>query len=208
MFEPLQKQALDPVIVEMERRWHTSGIPGLYEGNNGPVSRERARNIRALLYPKPQLPHGAMERLHIAGPGGELELRIIRPVSGEPTGTLVYYHGGGWVVGDVDSHEAHAIRLANRAGVVVVNVEYRLAPEHTFPAAYDDAVAAMVWANAHLAQLGGATNLWRSEAIVRAATSRQPLLCMRVMRGLPWPSSCCCIPPPICKVATAQKSHT
>lgn len=156
MFEPLEKKPLDPVIVEMERRWHASGIPGLYDGNNGPVSRERARNIRALLYPKPQLPHGAMERLYIAGPGGELELRIIRPVSGEPTGTLVYYHGGGWVVGDVDSHEAHAIRLANRAGVVVVNVEYRLAPEHTFPAAYDDAVAALDWAHAHLAQLGGA----------------------------------------------------
>ena len=70
---------------------------------------------------------------------------MIAPVEGAAKGTLVYFHGGGWVVGDLDSHEAHAIRLANRAGVAVVNVGYRLAPEHPFPAAVDDAIAAMRW---------------------------------------------------------------
>lgn len=155
MFTPIPQEPLDAAVAAMEQRWKESGIPGLYEGGNGPVSRERARNIRALLYPKPRLKHGALERLNITGPGGDMPVRIIRPLSGAVTGTLVYFHGGGWVVGDVDSHEAHAIRLANRAGVVVLNVDYRLAPEYKFPAAVDDAASAAVWAHKHLDKLGG-----------------------------------------------------
>ncbi len=109
----------------------------------------------ALLYPKPKLPTGKIERLAIPGPGGELPIRMIWPVDGAATGTVVYFHGGGWVVGDVDSHEAHAIRIANRVRVVVVNVDYRLAPECPFPAAVDDAIAALRWTATHLDRLGG-----------------------------------------------------
>ena len=146
---------LDPAIVEIDRRWKAAGIPDLYEGGNGPVSRERARNVRALLYPKPKLPEGRIESRTIPGPAGNMAVRVIYPLSGEITGTLVYLHGGGWVVGDLESHEAHAIRLANRAGVVVLNVDYRLAPEHPFPAAADDTQAAVQWASTHLDELGG-----------------------------------------------------
>jgi len=146
---------LDPAVVEIDRRWKAAGIPDLYEGGNGPVSRERARNVRALLYPKPKLPEGRIESRTIPGPAGNMAVRVIYPLSGEITGTLVYLHGGGWVVGDLESHEAHAIRLANRAGVVVLNVDYRLAPEHPFPAAADDAEAALQWASTHLDELGG-----------------------------------------------------
>jgi acetyl esterase/lipase len=146
---------LDPAIVEIDRRWKAAGIPDLYEGGNGPVSRERARNVRALLYPKPKLPEGRIESRTIPGPAGNMAVRVIYPLSGEITGTLVYLHGGGWVVGDLESHEAHAIRLANRAGVVVLNVDYRLAPEHPFPAAADDTEAALQWASTHLDELGG-----------------------------------------------------
>lgn len=156
MFEPIPKEPLDASLVEIARRWKEAGVPDLYEGGDGPVSRERARNVRAFLYPKPKLPQGSIEATTIAGPAGPITVRIIRPVSGNVTGTLVYFHGGGWVVGDLDSHEAHAIRLANRAGVVVLNVDYRLAPEHKFPAAMDDSEAAVAWAHAHLDQLGGA----------------------------------------------------
>ena len=155
MTDTAEREPLDPAIADMQRRWHASGIPDLYEGGNGPISRERARNVRALLYPKPQLPQGRIESRKLPGPGGDIPVRIVHPVSGAATGTLVYFHGGGWVVGDLDSHEAHAIRLANRAGVVVVHVDYRLAPEHRFPAAVDDAEAAVQWAHAHLAELGG-----------------------------------------------------
>ena len=150
------KQPLDPDIAAMEQRWKDSGIPGLYEGRNGPVSRERARNIRALLYPKPKLPTGKLERTTIPGPDGAITVEVVHPVEGTPLGTLVYYHGGGYVVGDIDSHQAHAIRFANRARVVVLNVDYRLAPEHPFPAGVSDAIAAAKWAAANLGRLGGA----------------------------------------------------
>ena len=152
-----QKPApLDPIIADMERKWRDSGIPGLYVGGNGPVSRERARNIRSLLYPKPKLPTGRLERSTITGPNGPITIETIWPAEGEPLGTLVYYHGGGWIIGDIDSHQAHAIRFANRSRVVVVNVDYRLAPEHPFPQGVDDAIAAAQWASANLAKLGGA----------------------------------------------------
>lgn len=149
-------QPLDPIIAEMERKWRDSGVPGIYDGGNGPVSRERARNVRALLYPKPTLPTGRLERFDIPGPNGPILVEAVRPVEGEPTGTLVYYHGGGYIIGDIDSHQAHAIRFANRARVVVLNVDYRLAPEHPFPQGVDDAIAAAQWAAAHLDRLGGA----------------------------------------------------
>jgi acetyl esterase len=155
--------ALDPVLADIARRWKESGIPDLYEGcmdpHGGPVSRERARNIRALFYPKPNLPTGKIEVLNLDGPHGAIPVRIIWPHESaratQPLSTLVYFHGGGWVVGDLDSHEMHAVRLANEAHCVVVNVDYRLAPEHQFPAAYDDALAATLWAHANIARLGG-----------------------------------------------------
>jgi acetyl esterase/lipase len=151
-----EKQPLDAAIVDMERKMRESGIPGFYAGGNGPLSRERSRNVRALLYPKPKLPTGRIERSTIAGPNGPITIETIWPAEGEPLGTLVYYHGGGWIIGDIDSHQAHAIRFANRARVVVVNVDYRLAPEHPFPQGVDDAIAAAQWAAANLAKLGGA----------------------------------------------------
>jgi len=153
---PSQTAPLDPIIAAMERKWHDSGIPGLYVGGNGPVSRERARNIRALLYPLPKLPTGRMERSTIPGPNGPITIEIVWPVDGEPLGTLVYNHGGGYIIGNIDSHQAHAIRFANSAQVVVVNVDYRLAPEHPFPQGVDDSIAATEWASKNLARLGGA----------------------------------------------------
>jgi acetyl esterase len=149
------KPALDPIIAAMERRWHESGIPGIYVGGNGPVSRERARNIRALLYPKPTLPAGKIERSDITGPNGPITVEIVRPREGTPIGTLVYFHGGGFMIGDIDSHQAHAIRFANTAKVVVVNVDYRLAPEHPFPQGVEDAIAATLWADKNRGCLGG-----------------------------------------------------
>ena len=150
------KQPLDPILAELDRKWRDSGIPGIYEGGNGPVSRERARIIRALLYPRPKLPTGALKQFDIPGPNGPILVETVRPFEGEPIGTLVYYHGGGFIIGDIDSHQAHAIRLANRARVVVINVDYRLAPEYPFPRGIDDAIAAAQWANANLDRLGGA----------------------------------------------------
>ena len=150
-----QPAPLDRDIAEMERRWRESGIPGFYVGRNGPVCRERARNVRALLYPKPKLPTGKLERFSIPGPNGEILVERVPPAEGAPIGTLVFFHGGGFIIGDIDSHQTHAIRLANNARVVVLNVDYRLAPEHPFPQGVEDALAATRWAVTHLDRLGG-----------------------------------------------------
>jgi acetyl esterase len=150
-----QLAPLDPPIADFQRRWKESGIPGMYTGGNGPVSRERARCIRALLYPRPKLPTGKLERTTIPGPAGPLTVEIVPPAEGTPEGTLVYFHGGGFMIGDIDSHQAHAIRLANRARVTVMNVDYRLAPEHPFPQGIDDAIASVEWAVRNLEKLGG-----------------------------------------------------
>lgn len=74
----------------------------------------------------------------VVGDGGPIRIRIYRPESTKPLGCLVYFHGGGWVVGNLDSHDAIAAEIAHRAHVVVVTVDYRLAPEHLYPAAHED----------------------------------------------------------------------
>jgi acetyl esterase len=82
-----------------------------------------------------------------------LRVRAYVPRGAGPRSLVVYFHGGGWVSGDLDMHDGVCRRLANRAGCVVVNVDYRLAPEHPFPAALDDAFRAVVWAYEHAADL-------------------------------------------------------
>ena len=97
------------------------------------------------------------ERL-IPGPGGDLPIRIYtphEPGQGEQLPILVYFHGGGFVVGSLDSYEAVCRALANRAGCIVVSVGYRLAPEHPFPAAVEDCHAALDWVAANAAELDG-----------------------------------------------------
>lgn len=81
----------------------------------------------------------------IPGPAGEIPVRIYTPEGEGPFPALVYYHGGGWVIGDLETVDVPCRMLANRANCVVVSVDYRLAPEHKFPAAADDSYAAAKW---------------------------------------------------------------
>jgi acetyl esterase len=91
----------------------------------------------------------------IAGPGGDMALRVYTPLgAGEVESTIVYFHGGGWVMGDLESHDAVCRALSNAAASVVVSVDYRLAPEHRFPAAIDDAYAATCWVAENAVALG------------------------------------------------------
>ncbi|MER2107578.1 MAG: alpha/beta hydrolase [Solibacillus sp.] len=88
---------------------------------------------------------GKVENRTIPGPGGEIPVRIYTPEGEGPFPSLVFYHGGGWVIGDLDTVDVPCRLLTNRANCVVVSVDYRLAPEHKFPAAADDAYAAAKW---------------------------------------------------------------
>ncbi|HEY8093201.1 MAG TPA: alpha/beta hydrolase fold domain-containing protein, partial [Acidimicrobiales bacterium] len=85
---------------------------------------------------------------------GGVPARLYRPNDDDGLGLLVYLHGGGWVLGSVDGHDNLCRILANRAGAAVLSVDYRLAPEHPFPAALEDAIAATRWAHARAEELG------------------------------------------------------
>lgn len=96
-----------------------------------------------------------VEALRIPGPECELPARLYMPRVGEKPGPLlIYFHGGGWVIGDLDTHDSACRFFAADAGVPVLSVEYRLAPEHPFPAPVDDAEAAFRWAVENAALLG------------------------------------------------------
>ena len=100
-------------------------------------------------------PVGAVEDRTIEGPGGDLDVRVYRPATAAQTsgadedgarpGAMLYFHGGGWALGSLDTHDATCRTLANESGRVVVSVDYRLAPEDRFPAAVEDAWAATQW---------------------------------------------------------------
>jgi acetyl esterase len=99
------------------------------------------------------LPVARVEPVTLPGPAGTLAARLFVATE-RPRGLVVYYHGGGWVVGDLDTHEAPCRFLARHAGVAVLSIDYRLAPEHRFPAAVDDALAAFRWACAEPSRFG------------------------------------------------------
>jgi acetyl esterase len=96
-----------------------------------------------------------VEDLAIPGPAGKIELRSYVPTADRSLPVVVYYHGGGFALGDLDTHDRICRRLARASGAIVVAVDYRLAPEHPFPAAVDDAFTALGWVHDHAAELGG-----------------------------------------------------
>ena len=97
----------------------------------------------------------ATEDRTIPGPAGEIPIRVYTPAGEGPKPVIVYFHGGGWVIGELDTVDNPLRRIANRTGAVVVSVDYRLAPEHVYPAAFDDSYAATAWVAEHAAELGG-----------------------------------------------------
>src|SRR5262249_25503548 len=86
--------------------------------------------------------------------GATIPIRVYRPEGSGPLPLLVYFHGGGWVIGGIASHDGSCRALANGSGRVVGSVDYRMAPQHQFPCAAEDAYAALRWAVEHAAELG------------------------------------------------------
>lgn len=103
----------------------------------------------------PGEPVAKVENRTIPGPAGEIPVRIYTPQGNGPFPLLVFFHGGGWVICNLDTHDAPCRSLANGAGCVVVSVDYRLAPEHKFPAAPEDCYAATQWVAEHAAEFNG-----------------------------------------------------
>ena len=115
------------------------------------------RDRRAITQPAPP-EVGEVLDLEASGPKGSIPLRLYRPLGATSEAAalpvLVYFHGGGWVIGDLDTHDTLCRELANGSGAAVVAVDYRMGPEHRFPAAVDDCIAATRWVRAHAAALG------------------------------------------------------
>jgi acetyl esterase len=106
--------------------------------------------------PKRNDPVGSIEDRPLPGPAGGIPVRIYHPAGGAgPHPIVVYFHGGGWVLGTLDTHDDVCRTLVNRSGVLLVSVGYRRAPEHRFPAPLDDCVAVVRWCASHGAEIGG-----------------------------------------------------
>jgi len=147
--------SLDPQAQEVINLVIKSGRPA-YNTLSPKDARQLFRETRPAATPTPP-EIGAVRNLVAEGPGGPIPLRVYRPAGVAASAALpglMYFHGGGWVIGDLDTHDVLCRQLTAWAGITVVNVDYRLAPEHKFPAAADDAWAATRWAVARASELG------------------------------------------------------
>ncbi|MCV7257357.1 alpha/beta hydrolase [Mycobacterium shimoidei] len=127
------------------------GLSGLAADNDPATARAQMRQLTE--FPGPQI-HVAVDDVSIPGPAGDIPARHYRPACPDPAPLLVFYHGGGWVIGDLDTHDQLCRLTCRDADVQVLSIDYRLAPEHPAPAAVDDAYAAFRWACEHAADLG------------------------------------------------------
>jgi len=142
--------ALDPTLKMVLDGLAAAGGPAL---GTQSVAETRAAFDNMPL-PRKQIELASIESRRIPGPAGEIPVRIYQPHGAGVKPVLVFLHGGGWVIGTLDSYDATCRELAQGAGCVVVSVDYRLAPEHRYPAAPDDCYAALKWVAANAASLG------------------------------------------------------
>jgi acetyl esterase len=143
---------LDPQLQAMRDQRERDHVPPLYEMSLAAARTADLASIRAS-GGDPEPVHEVTD-LTIPGPGGELPLRLYRPASARPLPVLLYFFGGGWVLGTIDTADGVSRSLANASGALVAVVGYRLAPEHPFPAAADDCYTALRWIAEHAAGIG------------------------------------------------------
>src|SRR5579885_1686035 len=129
----------------------------------------------------------------IPGPAGQIKVRIYRPSSNTSLPVMVYFHGGGWVTGDLDRHDPLCRELTERIGCLTVSVDYRLAPENKFPAGLEDCYAAVQWTAANAASLGADAarlavagdssggNLAAAVSLMARDRSGPPLICQTLL---------------------------
>ncbi|MFC7364246.1 MULTISPECIES: alpha/beta hydrolase [Bhargavaea] len=146
----------DPQVTALIELMKQAGGPPVHT-----LTPEQARQVMDGMNAVEQVEEvGSVEDRKIPGPECEIPIRIYKPQNAAASGVpvLVYYHGGGWVVGSVESYDPVCRKLVNRAECIVVSVDYRLAPEHKFPAAVIDCQAAFEWVKKNAAQIGGDPN--------------------------------------------------
>ncbi len=143
---PLDPQA-EQVIAETNAR----GLP-TYDRLEPDEARRQMRGLAPDVDPDLAVPR--VDDRVVPGPAGDIPVRIYAPESDGSLPVTVYFHGGGWVVGDLETHHALCHALAKTSGCMIVSVDYRLAPEHRYPAAIEDAYAATAWVSEHGREIG------------------------------------------------------
>jgi acetyl esterase len=147
---------LDPDAAFVFKAFQDAGRPA-YETLSPEEAREYYRQARVVTNPEPP-ELKSVAPLSIPAPQGSIPARFYTPKVLRQTGglapCLVFFHGGGWVIGDLDTHDVACRKLAEEGQLIVISVDYRLAPEHKFPCAVDDAIAATAWLAAHAGELG------------------------------------------------------
>ena len=144
---------LDPQIAAMAEAMAASPDAKPTHEQTPKAAREGYRALAAMFGPVPEVER--VEDRVLATSVGKIPVRVYKPEGAGPFGVLVFYHGGGWVIGDLETHDRECRTLCNHAECVVVAVDYRLAPEHPFPAAVEDAFAALSWVGKNAHELGG-----------------------------------------------------
>ena len=145
-----------PEIEAFLRQMAEAELPSIQELTPEAAREQFEAGMRARLAVFPAPPVASVENRTIPGPAGTIPVRVYRDSDGAgpaPPG-LAWFHGGGHVIGSLDTHDAMARHLCREAGCVVVSVDYRMGPEHPFPAAVDDCVAAVRWLAAHGREIG------------------------------------------------------
>jgi acetyl esterase len=134
-----------------------SGSNGFFAGKSAEEARAQARYEARVSSRRKPIAMAEVRKLDIPGPGGPIPARLYvppLPIPGAASPLLIYYHGGGWVLGDLDMYDDLSRLLAAAAGCLVLTIDYRLAPEHPFPEPLEDAQAAFDWAAANAESLG------------------------------------------------------
>jgi acetyl esterase len=142
--------AVDEATAALLAQLAEAGGPPLHE-LTPQVGREVMAGLSALAGPGPEVARVYDEQV-TAADGDRFTVRVLVP-DGEIRALIVYLHGGGWVIGNLETHDQVVRVLANRLHAAIVNVDYRLAPEHRFPAAVDDAWAGLLWANERMTEI-------------------------------------------------------
>ena len=145
---------LEPVTAAILAQIAESGAP---EYHQLPVIESRALYTEAQSVP-PSIEVCSVEDFVVPGPAGDIPVRLYRP-NDKPAPLHVHFHGGGWVIGNLVTHDADCREIVAASGCMVLAVDYRLAPEHPFPAASEDCYAVSCWAAANSTQLGGSPGL-------------------------------------------------
>ena len=147
---------LDPGLASMLETIEQFGLPRMGEGTPAEARAAFRRVTCDIRAPEAVVPVGAVEDGDLPGPAGPLRTRTYRPAGAAgAVPTVLFLHGGGWVIGDLDTHDNQARRLCRDIGAVVVSLDYRRAPEAPFPEPVNDAWAALRWVAEHAGGLGG-----------------------------------------------------